>query len=275
MNAIQTFQFETSPVRTLLRDNEPWFVGRDVCSALAVRYHKQALGRLDGDERIVCPLETEGGIQDFVAISEPGVYRLVFTSRTQAAERFKRWLAHDVLPSLRRTGRYEMDAPEIAPAILDDEDGAEDGDLPQLSHGRLWDQPIGKINAAARLIGVAARLYGPASARALWEAEPGLPPLTRAGAPGASLDRMSAFLFERTDAAPGASVQASVLYSAYEDWCRGLGASPASPTAFGRYLVSRGISRASRRSGRYYLDLFLLPHGQAKIRSPACAQPIA
>jgi prophage antirepressor-like protein len=97
-------------IRALLRNDEPWFVGRDVCRVLHIRNESQALARLDDDERCdgVSITDPIGRAQDMILISEPGVYRLVFTSRRPEAERLKRWLAHDVLPSLRRTGSYSM-----------------------------------------------------------------------------------------------------------------------------------------------------------------------
>lgn len=105
---IAPFRFEGHSVRATVQDGEPWFVGKDVCGALEIANHNDALSRLDADERkgvaIADPLGKNK--QTLVCISEPGVYRLVFTSRVPKAEAFKRWLAHDVLPSIRRTGSY-------------------------------------------------------------------------------------------------------------------------------------------------------------------------
>lgn len=167
MGAMQAFNFEDKAVRSLLRDDEPWFVGKDICAALGLKGDVgQHTRRLDEDEKGLITDQTLGGVQEISIISEPGVYRLVFTSRTEGAERFKRWLAHDVLPVLRRTGRFEV-------SPLDEDE------LPRLEHGQLWGQPVAKINAAARLIGVANRIYGPEAARALWEREKGLPKLAK------------------------------------------------------------------------------------------------
>ena len=89
-------------------DGEPWFVGADVCRVLGLTNPSQALARLDEDERSTLIIDEGalGGPARVIA-SEAGVYRLIFTSRKEAAERFKRWLAHDVLPSIRKTGRFE------------------------------------------------------------------------------------------------------------------------------------------------------------------------
>jgi prophage antirepressor-like protein len=110
MNAITPFVFEDQLVRSVLRGSEPWFVGKDVCTVLDIAKHHQALERLDDDERGTCTVGTPSGEQTVIIISEPGVFRLIFTSRKPSAERFKRWLAHEVLPALRKTGKFSMDA---------------------------------------------------------------------------------------------------------------------------------------------------------------------
>lgn len=99
---LQNFAFEERLVRAFDHTGDAWFVGRDVCDCLGIRKHHQALGDLDDDERDTYTVGTPGGDQAMIVISEPGVYRLVFRSRKPEAERFKRWLAHDVLPKLRR-----------------------------------------------------------------------------------------------------------------------------------------------------------------------------
>lgn len=93
-------------VRQVDIQSELWFVGMDVCRVLGIRDHHQALERLDEDERGRYIIPTPSGDQDMIVVSEAGVYRLVFTSRKPIAERFKRWLAHDVIPAIRKTGSY-------------------------------------------------------------------------------------------------------------------------------------------------------------------------
>jgi len=110
------FAFESTVVRVVTIDGEPWFVGNDVCKALGISDARQAVDRLDDDERGVCIVPTPSGNQKMRCINEPGLYRLIFTSRVEAAERFKRWLAHDVLPALRKTGRYEAPGAQDAGA---------------------------------------------------------------------------------------------------------------------------------------------------------------
>lgn len=114
MSEIVPYLFESKEVRVVLDDSgEPWFVAADVCAAIGISNNRDALGRLDADEKGVGIADTLGGPQQVATVSEAGVYRLVFTSRVDGAERFKRWLAHEVLPSIRKTGRYE--APSAAP----------------------------------------------------------------------------------------------------------------------------------------------------------------
>lgn len=110
MNAIQNFAFEEHLVRIVDIDGAPWFVANDICRALDLSNPRKAVADLDEDERGVTTSDTLGGNQQVNIISEPGVYRLVFRSRKPEAERFKRWLAHEVLPQIRKTGRYGAEA---------------------------------------------------------------------------------------------------------------------------------------------------------------------
>jgi prophage antirepressor-like protein len=108
-------------IRSIVIDGETWFVGIDVCRTLGIRDHHQALGRLDSDERGRYGIPTPSGIQEHIIISEAGVYRLIFRSTKPVAERFKRWLAHDVIPEIRRTGSYMGFGRQAAdPAIIND-----------------------------------------------------------------------------------------------------------------------------------------------------------
>lgn len=110
MNAIVNFDFEGKGVRVVEIGDEPWFVGVDVCRVLEVANESQALARLDDDERRdgVCTVDPIGREQAVIVVSEAGVFQLVFASRKPAAKRFKRWLAHEVLPALRKYGAYVL-----------------------------------------------------------------------------------------------------------------------------------------------------------------------
>lgn len=116
MNALSTFNFESSAVRVITdQDGEPWFVAADVCAALSIGDTSKACSRLDDDERGTNTVRTPSGDQQMLMISEPGVYSLTLTSRKPEAKRFKRWVTHDVLPQIRRTGVYSA-APQRDPA---------------------------------------------------------------------------------------------------------------------------------------------------------------
>lgn len=103
-------------VRSVQVADDLQFVGLDVCRVLDLAKPHQALDRLDPDERGTCTVGTPGGVQSMITVTEPGAYRLIFASRKPVAERLKRWLAHDVIPSIRKTGSYGKPHQEILPA---------------------------------------------------------------------------------------------------------------------------------------------------------------
>jgi prophage antirepressor-like protein len=100
------FNFEDREVRVVIVNNEPWFVAKDVCEVLEISKHRDAVSRLDDDERGSVLVDTPGGKQEMTAVNEYGIYSLVMTSRKPEAKKFKRWVTHEVLPSIRKTGRY-------------------------------------------------------------------------------------------------------------------------------------------------------------------------
>ena len=107
MNNLQLFQNEQfGPIRTVMVDGDPWFVAKDVCEALDITNSRDAVARLDDDEKGVVSTDTLGGTQELSAVNEPGLYTLILGSRKPEAKAFRRWITHEVLPALRRTGRY-------------------------------------------------------------------------------------------------------------------------------------------------------------------------
>lgn len=107
MNEVQIFQSpEFGEVRTVTIDHEPWFVAADVCKALDIGDTHVAIRRLDEDEKGRCSIPTPGGLQSLSAVSEAGLYSLVLASRKPEARRFRRWIAHEVIPAIRRHGMY-------------------------------------------------------------------------------------------------------------------------------------------------------------------------
>lgn len=116
MNELQVFENpDFGQVRTVTKDGEPWFVAADVCRALEHSNVTVALDRLDDDEKAKFSLGLRGG--DTGCVNEPGLYSLVLGSRKPEAKNFKRWITHEVIPSIRKTGSYSIQEPET-PAQL-------------------------------------------------------------------------------------------------------------------------------------------------------------
>lgn len=103
-NEVQVFNFEQMNVRTVEIDDEVWFVAVDVAKALEIKNVSDALKRLDDDERGRFNLGRQGETN---VISEAGLYRFIGGSRKKEAKQFMRWVNHEVLPSIRKTGGYQ------------------------------------------------------------------------------------------------------------------------------------------------------------------------
>lgn len=122
--AIRLFERDEWKLRTITDGNgEPWFVAKDVCNALELGNSRMALQRLDDDEKGVSSVDTPGGKQRMQIVNEPGLYSLVLASRKPEAHAFKRWVTHEVIPAIRRTGGYMVakdETPEetMARAVL-------------------------------------------------------------------------------------------------------------------------------------------------------------
>lgn len=113
------FDFEGRQVRIVTdAQGEPWFVAADVLSTISL--DRKALERLDDDEKGVNSIHTPGGVQEMTTVNEPGLYALVLGSRKAEAKRFKRWVTHEVLPAIRKTGSYAVPAVAALPAPTQD-----------------------------------------------------------------------------------------------------------------------------------------------------------
>lgn len=107
MNELQFFVHEDfGQIRVIEQNGEPWFVAADVCRALEHTNTAMALERLDDDEKYKFSLGLSGG--DTWCVNEPGLYTLVLGSRKPEAKAFKRWITHEVLPAIRKTGSYSL-----------------------------------------------------------------------------------------------------------------------------------------------------------------------
>lgn len=121
-NQIQVFNnTEFGNIRTLEINGEPYFVGKDVATALGYKETAKAVREhVDADDKGVSVLDTPGGKQQITVINESGLYSLIFASKLPSAKRFKRWVTSEVLPMLRKTGKYSLtdDEPEQPPVSL-------------------------------------------------------------------------------------------------------------------------------------------------------------
>ncbi|WP_052720217.1 phage antirepressor [Actinoplanes rectilineatus] len=106
----QIFDFNGTDIRTAVIDGNPWFVAADICTVLELSNRHSSLALLDEDEKGVHSMETPGGQQELAVVNEPGMYSLILRSRKPEAKRFKRWITHEVIPAIRRTGRYDTGA---------------------------------------------------------------------------------------------------------------------------------------------------------------------
>lgn len=103
-----SFSFENTAVRTLGTPETPLFVTIDVCTALGYKRHRDAVAQhVDPEDLIKAEVETKGGVQTLNCVNESGLYALIFGSKLESAKRFKKWVTSEVLPAIRRTGRYE------------------------------------------------------------------------------------------------------------------------------------------------------------------------
>lgn len=107
MNEVEVFNFEANDVRTVVIDNEAWFVGKDVATVLGYKNTKDALLKhVDDDDKLGSRITTSGQAREMVTINESGVYSLIFGSKLDSAKRFKKWVTSEVLPAIRKHGSY-------------------------------------------------------------------------------------------------------------------------------------------------------------------------
>ena len=136
MNELQIFKSDTfGEVRTVVKDNEPWFVAADVCEFFGVTNRNRVLQNLDEDEKGGTQIDTPGGVQTVTIINEAGLYTLLFylqptkargvsdeyiATRCEQLRKYKRWITHEVIPSIRKHGAYITT--EAAEKIMSDPD---------------------------------------------------------------------------------------------------------------------------------------------------------
>ncbi|VEW13514.1 Uncharacterized phage-encoded protein [Brevibacterium casei] len=123
MKDLQIFNYQDTPVRTVLVDGEPWFVLADLAKVLGIAAPGRLASRLDEGVRQAHTLQTAGGPQNLTIVSEAGMYEVVIRSDKPEAVAFRRWITSEVLPSIRKTGGYGQPTPTgpelLAHAILE------------------------------------------------------------------------------------------------------------------------------------------------------------
>ncbi|BCH20196.1 BRO-N domain-containing protein [Mesorhizobium sp. L-2-11] len=237
MNALATFDFEDMPVRAVTINGDPWFVGKDVCRCLTISNANDAMARLNDDERqkgvgIADPLGKNP--QEAVLINEPGVYRLIFESRKPEAERFRRWVFHEVLPSIRKTGEYQA---------------KEEVD---------WDDVADKLH----LVKETRLTHGRKAAQQMWQ-RLGLPDVADgqpaiAASDDGLLSYINDFIEECLEREAGAGAQANEVYRLYLAWATVNRAPHFTLTMFGRMVTKAGVRK---RQGRHiYYDGLRIRH---------------
>lgn len=115
---LEIFDYRGQKVRTDSKDDAVWFVAADVCRVLDLGNTAMAVERLDADEKGISIIDTPGGNQQMVVVNEAGLYALILTSRKPQAKEFKRWVTHEVLPSIRKRGLYAVDEVLKNPDLL-------------------------------------------------------------------------------------------------------------------------------------------------------------
>ena len=106
----QVFNFGDHEVRTVIKEGEPWFVAKDVCDVLEYRSANDMTRNLDDEEKGTQVVRTLGGEQLVSVINESGLYSAILKSRKPEAKAFKKWVTSEVLPSIRKQGKYEVKA---------------------------------------------------------------------------------------------------------------------------------------------------------------------
>ena len=252
MNEIMPFMFGESVVRVITDENgEPWFVAKDVCRVLGLENNRDAVSSLDEDEKITVANpdgNPRAGIPHrYVVISESGLYALVFRSRKPQAREFSRWVRKEVLPALRKTGRYEVPGrqPVLEPPASFPPEALR---LRPVMRQRLWRDALntarlddGGTPAALRWFSYLCNLVA------------ATPP-----APAPARDRVRAFFWQCCEYADGCRVSGGALYEAFRRWCEesGQGDVP-SMKVFGSLMQE--FARRCRSNGSFYDGVRLKP----------------
>lgn len=108
MNALNLYNYNNNPVRLVTESDNVWFVAKDVCDVLGLGNPAMAVNGLDDDEKGIKVVDTLGGPQDMLVVTEGGLYTLVIRSNKLEAKTFRKWVTSEVLPTIRKTGSYSL-----------------------------------------------------------------------------------------------------------------------------------------------------------------------
>ena len=114
MNELQIFNYHSNEVRTVMKDGEPWFCLADVCKVLGLGSPHKVAERLDPDELTGIKVRSGGQTREMTFINESGLYSVILRSDKPEAKPFRKWVTSDVLPTIRKTGRYGLDDTKAA-----------------------------------------------------------------------------------------------------------------------------------------------------------------
>lgn len=244
--ALQSFGFGDQLVRVMDRNGGAWFVANDVCGALEISNPRDAVRRLEDDERDdVGITDAIGRNQVTTIISESGVYSLIFKSRKPCAVAFRRWVTGQVLPTIRETGRFEVSTPPpIEPVPVDALDF------------------VDRVRAGLQMVREARIIFGLSAARRAWTLA-GLPDVSDDGTVAArhldaKVQSVAKWFAERVEIQSGTRESAARLYMDYARWCDEGEESPVNMTQFGRTMGDLGIEKI-RNSNVFYVSVQLKP----------------
>ncbi len=238
---ITPYIFQDEMVRVHQDNNgEPWFVAKDVCRVLGIANHKDAVARLDEDERAgvgITDLSSNGVEQErtFTVVSESGLYALIFKSRKPQAKAFRKWVTSEVLPTIRKVGRYELPTAEERDRDLE----AQIEGLKALARGISLraTHRVQMMNIALQISkaeGMACEVDVLSRYISLCESVAGKSAVTVSTADEELVRR---FVDERLESADDADVvEGASLYSAYCAWCDENGHKARSLIWFGKQI---------------------------------------
>jgi len=107
-----TFNPSNQLIRVEVINNQAYFISKDVCDILGISNNRDVMTRLDEDEKLMSVVPTSGQNREMWFVNESGLYNLIFQSRKPEAKLFRKWVTGEVLPSLRKSGKYEVSKPE-------------------------------------------------------------------------------------------------------------------------------------------------------------------